>query len=117
MIDPHDFELPNPLSEELVWLLSERMAVVGHVSRIRILDALRRGERNVQRLADGLMTTQQNGSGHLRRLHEGGVLIRRREGRQVFYALNDLTVFEAWERHLAGLRSDGGSPTRYALPD
>ena len=95
--------LPHPLSEELVEVLSERMALLGDSTRIRILDELRGGERNVQSIADALTTTQQNVSGHLRLLLAGGVLARRPSGREAFYTTVDETVLEVWERVIAGL--------------
>jgi DNA-binding transcriptional ArsR family regulator len=96
--------LPHPLSPEVVDLLSRRMALVGDATRIRILDQLRGGEKNVQAIADALLTTQQNVSGHLRLLRAGRVVSRRSAGREVFYAVTDETVFDAWERLIAGLQ-------------
>lgn len=95
--------LPHPLPDELVDLLSSRMAVLGDRTRIRILDQLRDGEQNVQALADGLSTTQQNVSGHLRLLRAEGVVARRAAGREAYYAAVDQTVFEVWERLAAGV--------------
>jgi len=80
------------------------MALLGHPSRIRILDVLRDGERNVQSIADALATTQQNVSGHLRLLHAAGVVSRRPVGREVFYAVVDESVFAVWGQLLVGLR-------------
>jgi len=88
-----------------VELLSERMALFGDPTRIRILDELRDGERNVQSIADALTTTQQNVSGHLRLLRAAGVVSRRPAGREVFYAALDETAFEVWERLIAGLEA------------
>lgn len=97
-----------PLSPELVDLLSARLDLYADPTRIRILDALRSGERNVQTIADGLVTTQQNVSGHLRLLRASGVVSRRPAGREVYYAMVDGTVYEVWERVLASrqLRRD-----------
>jgi len=69
-----------------VALLSERMALLGDPTRLRILDQLWDGERNVQSIADALLTTQQNVSGHLRLLRAGGLVTRRPVGREVLYA-------------------------------
>lgn len=93
------------MRQELVELLSERMALFGDPTRIRILDELRDGEHNVQSIADALATTQQNVSGHLRLLRAAGVVSRRPAGREVFYAVTDEIVFEVWERLIAGLQS------------
>ncbi len=95
--------VPHPLSAELVELISDRMALLGDPTRIRILDELRGGERNVQSIADALMTTQQNVSGHLRLLRFAGVVSRRPLGREALYAASDDTVVEVWERVIAGL--------------
>lgn len=86
-------------------LMSERMALLGDATRIRILDELRVGERNVQAIADGLTTTQQNVSGHLRLLRAAGVVSRRPAGREVFYAVVDEGVFDVWERLIASLQA------------
>lgn len=100
---------PHPLGDLLVDLLSERLTLVGHQTRIRIVDELRGGERNVQSIADALMTTQQNVSGHLRLLLAGRVVSRRPEGRDVFYVLVDESVLGVWQQVLAGYRAQHGS--------
>jgi DNA-binding transcriptional ArsR family regulator len=87
--------VPHPLPEPLVDVLSERMALLGHPSRIRILDVLRDGERNVQAIADALTTTQQNVSGHLRLLLAAGVVSRKPVGREVFYRVVDESVWSS----------------------
>jgi DNA-binding transcriptional ArsR family regulator len=98
-------KVAHPLTQEVVELLSERMALLGNPTRIRILDELRGGERNVQSITDALTTTQQNVSGHLRLLRGAGVVARRPEGREVFYAVVDYTAFDVWERLIAGLKA------------
>jgi DNA-binding transcriptional ArsR family regulator len=102
--------LPHPLPDELVELLSDRMALLGDATRIRILDELRGGERNVQTIANALKTTQQNVSGHLRLLRVAGVVARRPAGREAIYSAVDDSVVEVWERLLVGMqqRQRGG---------
>lgn len=91
-------------------LLSDRMALLGDATRIRILDELRGGERNVQTIANALKTTQQNVSGHLRLLRVAGVVARRPAGREAIYSAVDDSVVEVWERLLVGMqqRQRGG---------
>lgn len=96
--------VPHPLAEDLIGLMSDRMALLGDPTRIRILDELLDGERNVQSIADALATTQQNVSGHLRLLHAAAVVSRRPMGREVYYAVMDDTVVEVWERLIVGLQ-------------
>lgn len=57
----------------------------------------------MQSIADGLMTTQQNVSGHLRLLRAAGTVSRRPARRQAFYAAVDETVVEVWGRLIAGV--------------
>ena len=89
-------EFPRPLPDELVELLRSRIVLLGDQTRIRILDELRDGERNVQSITDALTTTQQNVSGHLRLLRAGGLVMRRQSGRTAFYSVTEPAIFEAW---------------------
>ena len=57
------------------------------LSRLRLLDALRDGERRVVDLSDGLGLSRPNTSKHLACLHGCGLVERDRRGREVFYAL------------------------------
>lgn len=91
-------ELPQPLPSEVVVFLEDRM-------RTRILDELRGGERNVQSIADAMMTTQQNVSGHLRLLRSAGAVSRRPAGREVLYALRDTSILDVWRQLLAGIQT------------
>jgi ArsR family transcriptional regulator len=100
--------VPHPLPDALVDLLSERMTLLAHPTRIRILDVLRDGEHNVQSIADSLTTTQQNVSGHLRLLRTGGVVTRRVSGREAFYAVTDAVVFEVWQTLVVSARRRPG---------
>lgn len=93
----------HPLPPEVVMILSRRMLLLGDSTRIRILGELHDGERNVQSIADALATTQQNVSGHLRLLRAATIVSRRSAGRETFYAVSDVTVFEIWDCVLAGL--------------
>ena len=57
------------------------------LSRLRILDALRDGERRVVDLSDELGLSRPNTSKHLACLHGCGLVERDPRGREVFYAL------------------------------
>jgi DNA-binding transcriptional ArsR family regulator len=57
------------------------------LSRLRILDALRDGERRVVDLSGGLGLSRPNTSKHLACLHGCGLVERDPRGREVFYAL------------------------------
>jgi DNA-binding transcriptional ArsR family regulator len=59
------------------------------LSRLRIIDALRDGERRVVDLSDVLGLSRPNTSKHLACLHGCGLVERDRRGRETFYALAD----------------------------
>lgn len=102
-----DIEVPRPLPDllvELVELVAQRFGVLGQPMRVRLLDELdRRGEANVQTLADELSATQQNASRHLGVLTQAGLLARRRDGRVVWYRVANPEAFELIETAAAEL--------------
>lgn len=74
-------------------------------NRLRIVEALRDGERCVCKLQEDLGLGQSLLSHHLRALRESGLVLDRKEGRWVHYSLSDATV-EELESYLRGLRED-----------
>ena len=75
------------------------------VNRLRILDALREGERCVCELQEDVGLGQSLLSHHLRALREAGLVIDRRQGRWVHYSLA-LDAVEDIEAYLRVLRED-----------
>ena len=57
-------------------------------TRLEIVEMLSHGERCVCELMDALEAAQSRLSFHLRTLKDAGLVIDRREGRWVYYALN-----------------------------
>jgi len=82
------------LSPEAIQLVAERFRVLAEPLRLRILQFLRSGERNVTDLTALLSTTQPNASKHLRLLQEAGLIGRRQVGTSVYYFIADPSVFE-----------------------
>jgi ArsR family transcriptional regulator len=72
-------------------------------TRLRIIAQLAGGEQCVCHLTDALATGQSRLSFHLKTLKDAGILIDRRQGRWVYYALNPETLddLEAFLRSLA----------------
>src|SRR5215207_2811361 len=72
-------------------VLYERRAricqVLADAKRLRLIDALRDGERSVGDLADGLGATYPNVSQHLNVMRDAGLVVSRRDGTSVFYRL------------------------------
>jgi DNA-binding transcriptional ArsR family regulator len=66
---------------------AELLKVLGDPLRLRILDCLRRGPRNVGELAEALDVPLTGASHHLGILHHAGFVKRQKQGRFAEYAL------------------------------
>jgi ArsR family transcriptional regulator, lead/cadmium/zinc/bismuth-responsive transcriptional repressor len=83
--------------------LPEIFRVLGDPTRVRILDALSRTELCVGDLATQLGLTESAVSHQLRLLRNTRIVRTRRDGRMIFYALDDkhvLTLFRQGLRHV-----------------
>ncbi len=87
----------RPLSEEALALIARRFSLLAEPMRLRLLHALFEGEKSVNTLAELTGGTQANVSRHLQTLTDGGLLSRRKEGLQVFYAIADPSIFQLCE--------------------
>lgn len=83
-----------PATEEALALVARRFAVLSEPMRLRLLHALFEGEKSVNTLVGVTGGTQANISRHLQTLADAGLLARRKEGLQVFYAIADPSIFE-----------------------
>src|SRR5579863_10269922 len=83
-----------PLTDDMLELVARRFRLLGEPVRLRLLERLESGERTVNELASDLQGNQANISRHLSALFDGGLLSRRREGNNVYYAIGDPVVFE-----------------------
>lgn len=82
----------RPLSEDVLQLVAQRFAVLAEPMRLRLIQALFEGERNVTELVAATGGTQANVSRHLQTLTGAHILARRKEGLQVFYRIADPTI-------------------------
>lgn len=100
--------------------MTSTFAVLADPHRRQILDVLRRGERPVNDLVEGLDLTQPTVSKHLKVLREAGLVEVRRDAQRRWYRLRPepLAEIDAWlapyremwddsfdalERHLDGM--------------
>jgi ArsR family transcriptional regulator len=83
----------EPMSDEALQQVAKRFAVLAEPMRLRLLQSLISGEKNVNTLVTESGGTQANVSRHLQTLARDGLLTRRREGLQVFYAVADKSIF------------------------
>jgi DNA-binding transcriptional ArsR family regulator len=94
---------PAALDAHTIDGLTEIFRVLGDPTRVRILDALSRSELCVGDLANRLGVTESAVSHQLRLLRSTRIVRARRQGRMIFYALDDrhvLTLFRQGLRHV-----------------
>lgn len=82
----------RPLTEDALQLVAQRFAVLAEPMRLRLIQALFDGEKNVTELVAATGGTQANVSRHLQTLTAAHILGRRKEGLQVFYRISDPTI-------------------------
>ncbi|MGC2375495.1 MAG: metalloregulator ArsR/SmtB family transcription factor [Solirubrobacteraceae bacterium] len=83
--------------------MTDRLALIGDPTRVRLLALLEQGEATVQQLADQLPSTPQNISRHLGILYRSGIVARQRDGTTVRYCLVDYSVCRLLEQTLASI--------------
>lgn len=74
------------------------LSVLSHPARLRIVDELSGGERDVNALREALSITQSAASQHLALMRSHNLVMERREGRHVIYWLTHPGIGE-WLRH------------------
>ncbi len=98
---PHEL----PLTAESLEMIAGRFKVLSEPFRLRLLAVLQAGEKNVSELVQATQATQANVSRHLHTLTQAGILCRRKEGLNVYYAIADPTIFELCNHVCGSLQS------------
>ena len=80
--------------------LAETFKVLGDPTRVRILDALLRSEVPVCDLAEALGVTQSAVSHQLRLLRSMRLVRSRRDGRHIYYAIDDDHIVKLFKQGL-----------------
>lgn len=94
------------LSPELLTLIADRFKALGEPARLRIINALRQGERSVTELAAEARLRQANVSKHLHTLYSVGLVARHRVGSYVHYAIADDRLFRLCDVMCEQLEAD-----------
>jgi len=81
-----------PLNDHALQIVARRFAVLAEPMRLRLIQALFDGEKNVSELVELTGGLQANVSRHLQTLATAHVLARRKEGLQVFYTIADPAI-------------------------
>ena len=88
------------LAEGAVAALAETFKLLGDATRVRILDALSRSELCVCDLARLLALTESAVSHQLRLLRSMRVVKARRDGRHIYYTMDDAHIVGLFEQGL-----------------
>ncbi len=86
--------LIHVLDEAALGQVAEYFRVLAEPQRLKILSALRGGERNVSELAEAVGSGQANVSKHLSVLAKLGFVARESRGTAVYYSVADASVYE-----------------------
>jgi DNA-binding transcriptional ArsR family regulator len=98
--------MPKSMTTELLTLVAERFKALADPARLRLLNALRSGERTVGDLVEMTELSQANVSKHLAQLHTLGFVRRRKEGLFVYYALADDEIFDLCDMMCSRIESE-----------
>jgi ArsR family transcriptional regulator len=82
------------LPDEVLERIAERFKLLSEPMRLKLIQAMMDGEKNVSELVEETGGLQANVSKHLGILLEAGVIGRRKQGLKAYYRITDETVFE-----------------------
>jgi DNA-binding transcriptional ArsR family regulator len=88
------------LDELVAAQVAELFSALGDMSRIRIIALLSEDEMSVGRLAERVGLSQSAVSHHLRHLRQMRLVRTRKDGRHVYYHLDDEHITEIFQRGL-----------------
>jgi ArsR family transcriptional regulator len=84
--------------------LAELFRAMSDTSRVRILASIMDGEQNVGAIADRVKVSESAVSHHLRQLRQMRLVRARKDGREVYYALDDEHVTALFKLGLDHIR-------------
>jgi ArsR family transcriptional regulator len=100
------------MRQQLSSFKAEFFKALAHPLRISMLDALRDGELTVNEISQRFEVESANASQQLAVLRNKGIVIARKDGANVYYAINDRTIFklldvarEIFNNQLIGVRT------------
>lgn len=92
------------IDEKNAFALAELFGAFSDSSRLRIISALTGGEMNVSSIAESVGLSESATSHHLRGLRQMRLVRNRKEGRQVYYILDDNHVEKLFDIGLEHVR-------------
>lgn len=103
-----ELNMADELEKDFIRDVSEFFKVFGDVTRIRILQSLLAGEKNVSELADAVEMSQSAISHQLRVLRQNNLVKYQKEGKAVFYSLDDEHVQTILQQGMTHIRHKRG---------
>ena len=100
------------LPPEAVDMVAGRFRILGEPIRIRLLQELHGGEKNVTELVAAVGSTQPNVSKHLRILQDAGIVGRRQSGNSVYCFIADESVLDLCDTVCDGIREQIAATAR-----
>ena len=98
--------MPPYLDKIVSFQLAEFFSALSDPSRVRIIAALLENEANVSALADIVGISESAVSHQMRTLRQMRLVRARRQGRQMFYKLDDAHVADIFQRSLDHIQHD-----------
>jgi ArsR family transcriptional regulator, lead/cadmium/zinc/bismuth-responsive transcriptional repressor len=95
------------LDTAAVAALAETFRVLGDATRVRILDAISRSELRVGEIAELLGLTESAVSHQLRLLRNMRLVRPRRDGKSIYYSLDDQHIVRLFEQGLEHVQENG----------
>ena len=89
---------PAQLDDSTAQHIAELFSILGDTSRVKIIAALLAGPMNVQSLAETVGISPSAISHHMRSLRQMHLVRAHKQGRQVFYSLDDQHVEQLFLR-------------------
>jgi ArsR family transcriptional regulator len=96
----HKEKISTPLDEKLAGEVAELFRALSDPTRVRIIAILLAGEINVGNLANQVGMSESAVSHQLRTLRHMRLVRARKQGREVYYCLDDEHVMELFQRGL-----------------
>jgi ArsR family transcriptional regulator len=94
------------LNEHLAAHVAELFRAFSDTSRVMILSALLDGEKNVTTLAELVGVSESAVSHHMRGLRQMHLVTARRNGKEVYYRMDDPHLITLFKQGIEHVRSD-----------
>ena len=96
----------KPLTDAMLELIAQRFRALAEPLRLKLLNTLMQGERNVMQLVEAAGTGQANVSKHLSVLKQAGMIATRREGLVTLCSISDPSIKQLCEIMCARLKAE-----------